>query len=87
MGLALGLLAVMAGLLAASETAAQAVREGLALCGGSVIPALFPFLVVSRLFVATGSAAALERLNSRSASRSPRPSGAGRPRCCALGPV
>lgn len=54
MGLALGLLAVMAGLLAASETAAQAVREGLALCGGSVIPALFPFLVVSRLFVATG---------------------------------
>ena len=49
MGLALGLLAVMAGLLAASETAAQAVREGLALCGGSVIPALFPFLVVSRL--------------------------------------
>lgn len=62
MGLALGLLAVMAGLLAASETAAQAVREGLALCGGSVIPALFPFLVVSRLFVATGSAAALGRL-------------------------
>ena len=58
MGLALGLLAAMAGLLAASETAAQAVREGLALCGGSVIPALFPFLVVSRLFVATGSAAA-----------------------------
>ena len=62
MGLALGLLAVMAGLLAASETAAQAVREGLALCGGSVIPALFPFLVVSRLFVATGSAAALGQL-------------------------
>ena len=52
----------MAGLLAASETAAQAVREGLALCGGSVIPALFPFLVVSRLFVATGSAAALGQL-------------------------
>ena len=62
MGLALGLLAVMAGLLAASDVAAQAVREGLALCGGSVIPALFPFLVVSRLFVATGSAAALGRL-------------------------
>ena len=62
MGLALGLLAVMAGLLAASETAAQAVREGLALCGGSVIPALFPFLVVSRLFVATGSAAASPKL-------------------------
>ena len=62
MGLALGLLAAMAGLLAASETAAQAVREGLALCGGSVIPALFPFLVVSRLFVATGSAAALGQL-------------------------
>ena len=34
MGLALGLLAVMAGLLAASDVAAQAVREGLALCGG-----------------------------------------------------
>ena len=62
MGLALGLLAVMAGLLAASETAAQAVREGLALCGGSVIPALFTFLVVSRLFVATGSAAVLGQL-------------------------
>ena len=54
MGLALGLLAVMAGLLAASETAAQAVREGLALCGGSVIPALFPFLVVSTLLLRLG---------------------------------
>ena len=55
MGLALGLLAVMAGLLAASETAAQAVREGLALCGGSVIPALFPFFAVSGLLTRLGA--------------------------------
>lgn len=32
----------------------QAAAEALALCAGSVIPALFPFLIVSRLLVAMG---------------------------------
>lgn len=34
-----------------SDTAAQAVRDGLALCAGSVVPALFPFFVLSGLFI------------------------------------
>ena len=36
-------------LLLCSADTARAVREGLALCAGSVIPALFPFLAVSGL--------------------------------------
>lgn len=42
----LGLLGVMALLLLCSADAAQAVRDALALCVQSVIPALFPFFVV-----------------------------------------
>ena len=45
-------LAALGLLLARSAEAAQAVREGLALCAGSVIPALFPFLAVSGLLTA-----------------------------------
>lgn len=47
-----GCLAALGLLLARSAEAAQAVREGLALCAGSVIPALFPFLAVSGLLTA-----------------------------------
>ena len=56
----LGLLGVMA-LLLCSADAAQAVRDALALCVQSVIPALFPFFVVSSLFIDLGCAAVLGR--------------------------
>ena len=48
------LLAVMALLLLFSGQAAEAVRQGLQLCAASVIPALFPFLVLSSLFLSLG---------------------------------
>lgn len=53
------LLAVMAAVLARSEEAAQAVRDGLALCAQSVVPALFPFFVLSGLFISLGCAGVL----------------------------
>ena len=59
--LTLGLLGVMALLLLCSADAAQAVRDALALCAQSVIPALFPFFVVSSLFIDLGCAAVLGR--------------------------
>lgn len=57
----LSLLGVMALLLLCSADAAQAVRDALALCAQSVIPALFPFFVVSSLFIDLGCAAVLGR--------------------------
>ena len=57
----LGLLGVMALLLLCSADAAQAVRDALALCVQSVIPALFPFFVASSLFIDLGCAAVLGR--------------------------
>ena len=47
------LLALAAGILpfAVPEVCAAALREGLALCSGSLLLSLFPFLVVSRLLV------------------------------------
>ncbi|MBQ0037423.1 MAG: sporulation protein [Clostridiales bacterium] len=51
-----GLLGCMALLLICSEQAAQAVRTALTLCVQSVIPALFPFFVLSSLFVSLGYA-------------------------------
>ena len=54
--LALLLAAVMALLLWRSAVAAEAVRRGLALCARSVIPALFPYFVVSGLFISLGLA-------------------------------
>lgn len=59
-----GCLAALGLLLARSAEAAQAVRDGLALCAGSVIPALFPFLAVSGLLTAldAGESPALEPL-------------------------
>lgn len=41
----------VAALLLYSATAADAVREGLRICGGSVIPALFPFFVLTNYFL------------------------------------
>ena len=48
------LLAAMALLLLLSGQVAEAVRQGLQLCAASVIPALFPFLVLSSLFLSLG---------------------------------
>ena len=55
------LLALMALLLFLSAPAAEAVRQGLALCAASVVPSLFPFLVLSSLFMATGGGGWLGR--------------------------
>lgn len=54
----LGCLAALGVLLLCSADTARAVREGLALCAGSVIPALFPFLAVSGLLTALDAGAA-----------------------------
>lgn len=47
------LMALAAGLLpfAAPNACAQALREGLALCGGPLLLSLFPFLIVSTLLI------------------------------------
>ncbi len=50
------MLAVMAAMLALSSQAAEAARQGLQLCAMSVVPALFPFFVLSSLFVSLGCA-------------------------------
>ena len=49
-------------LLLRPQEAAQAVREGLALCAGTVIPSLFPFFVVVSLLLQLGLAEALQGL-------------------------
>lgn len=53
---ALILMSVMVLLLWRSAVAAEAVRRGLTLCARSVIPALFPYFVVSGLFISLGFA-------------------------------
>lgn len=53
---ALILVSVMVLLLWRSAVAAEAVRRGLTLCARSVIPALFPYFVVSGLFISLGFA-------------------------------
>lgn len=50
------MLAGMTALLALSSQAAEAVRQGLRLCAEAVVPALFPFFVLSSLFVSLGCA-------------------------------
>ena len=55
------LLGTAACLLGHSAQVQQAARDGLALCGASVIPALFPFFVVTGLAVRLDAAAALEK--------------------------
>ena len=53
------LMALAAGLLpfAAPDACAQALREGLALCGGPLLLSLFPFLIVSTLLIQCPAAA------------------------------
>ena len=53
-------LAVGGLLLLRPQEAAQAVREGLALCAGTVIPSLFPFFVVVSLLLQLGLAETLQ---------------------------
>ena len=60
--LAVGLLALMAGLLRHSGPVGEAVRQGVALCGRSVIPSLFPFFVLSSLLIACGASELLSAL-------------------------
>ena len=48
-------LALCAGLLLQPDAAAQAARAGLLLCGNLVVPALFPFFILSSLLVSTGA--------------------------------
>ncbi len=56
------LVLLMAALLWDNQVAAQAVRDGLALCARSVIPSLFPFFVAVSCFTALGLADACGRL-------------------------
>ena len=60
--LAVGLLALMAGLLRHSGPVGEAVRQGIALCGRSVIPSLFPFFVTVSFAVACGFFSLLRQL-------------------------
>ena len=75
--LGLFLLAAMGCLLVESGAAAEAVRVGITLCVQSVIPALFPFFVLTSLFISLGFAAELGRLLRRPARRLFRCGGAG----------
>lgn len=58
----LALLAAGLGLLLWSQEVIDAGREGLALCGGSIIPSLFPFFILSSLIIQMGLADAPGRL-------------------------
>ena len=60
------LMALTAGLLpfAAPDACAQALREGLALCGGPLLLSLFPFLIVSTLLIQCPAADVLGRQGS-----------------------
>lgn len=55
-------LALCAGLLLQPDAAAQAAKNGLLLCGNLIVPALFPFFILSSLLVSTGGAARFGRL-------------------------
>lgn len=58
----LAALAIAALLLLRPQEAAGAVRDGLALCAGTVIPSLFPFFAAISLLLQLGAAEALGRL-------------------------
>ena len=55
-------LALCAGLLLQPDAAAQAAKNGLLLCGNLIVPALFPFFILSSLLISTGGAARFGRL-------------------------
>ncbi len=44
------------------EIATDAVLSGLAVCAKTILPSLFPFFVLTNLWIATGNAASLSRL-------------------------
>lgn len=67
----------MALLLVSSAAAGEAVRRGLALCARSVVPALFPYFVLSGLFTSLGFAEGVGRRLAPAAERLLRVSGAG----------
>ena len=69
------------GLLVQTQTAADAVREGIDLCLRAVIPSLFPFFAVSSLLVSLGAADGAGRVLARPFRRLFRCGGAG---CAAL---
>ena len=79
---------------AAPQTCAEALRQGLALCGGSLLVSLFPFLVVSALIMRSGAgevrgfapaaAAAAEAVRSRELT--PQEASALLPACICSGP-
>lgn len=56
------ILSLMAILLVCSADTAQAVRDALTLCVQSVIPALFPFFVLSSLFIDLGCASVIGQM-------------------------
>ncbi len=57
------------GLILCTKGVSAAAAQGLALCGRVVIPALFPFLVLSSLCLSTGLGAGLSRLLARPMER------------------
>ena len=59
---AVSVLAVALLLLLRPQEAAAAVRDGLSLCGRTVIPSLFPFFVVISLLLQLGLAESLQRI-------------------------
>lgn len=59
---AVSILAVALLLLLRPQEAAAAVRDGLSLCGRTVIPSLFPFFVVISLLLQLGLAESLQRV-------------------------
>jgi sporulation integral membrane protein YlbJ len=61
-GFFLALMGAMLVTLSLSEQAVEAARQGLALCAHSVVPSLFPFFVLSSLFVASGCSDVPSRL-------------------------
>lgn len=62
---ALFLLSAFIGLLCFPAEAAEAVREGLRICGVSVIPALFPFFVLTKYLIGSRRTKAPSRLADR----------------------
>ena len=63
--LGIGLLAATLALLVDPQSAMEAARNGLALCGNVIVPSLFPFFVLSSLVVDLGLAGYLGRVLER----------------------
>ena len=52
-------------LLCSSDVAIEYMKKGLILCSGTVIPSLFPFMVISELIVSSGIGVSLSRILAR----------------------